>query len=108
MTIDLLLGLLSPLIAAFFCFSIIRKYDFKKFLVFLLFGIVTLYFSITIPGPEGPFYRIYVCIITIILLLIEVATLSSVKGKIKMKLIYFLSLLCIIILLFFSEGVYSF
>jgi heme O synthase-like polyprenyltransferase len=108
MKMDLLLGFLSPLFAALLCYSIIRNCNFKKLIFFLFFVIVTFYFSITTLGPEGPFYRIYVCIITIILLLMEVIALNSDKGKIKMKLLYFISLLCIIILLFFSEGFYSF
>ena len=102
---ELILGLLSPIIAAILSYSLIRNFDFTKLSVFLFLVITTLYFSITTLGPEGPFYRIYVCIITTILFIIEVVTLNSSKEKMKMKLLYILLLLVIILLLFFSNGV---
>jgi hypothetical protein len=105
---ELILGLLSPIIAAILCYSGIRNFNFTKLFAFLLFGITTLYFSITTLGPEGPFYRIYVCLITTILFIIEVVALNSNKEKMRMKLLYSFSLLVIIFLLFFSDGVCSF
>ena len=105
---ELILVLLSPLITAVLCYSVIRNFNFTKLLAFLFFGITTLYFSITTLGSDGPFYRIYVCIITSILFIIEVVALNSSEEKMKMKLLYFISLLVIILLLFFSNGVCSF
>ena len=105
---ELILGLLSPIISAILCYSVIRNFNFTKLIAFLFFGITTLYLSITTLGPEGPFYRIYVCIITTILFIIEFVALNSNKEKMRMKLLYIFSLLVIIFLLFFSNGVCSF
>ena len=105
---ELILVLLSPLITAVLFYSVIRNFNITKLLAFLFFGITTLFFSITTLGPDGPFYRIYVCIITSILFIVEVVALNSSEGKMKMKLLYFIPLLVIILLLFFSNGVCSF
>jgi hypothetical protein len=104
---ELILGLLSPIIAAILAYSVIRDFKFTKLLALLFFGIITLYLSITTFGPEGPFYRLYVCVVASILFLIEIITLifNPSKRKDKAKLFYLFSLLVIILLLFFSNGV---
>ena len=104
---ELIIGLLSPIIAATLVNSVIRHFNFTKLLAFLFFGIITLYLTITTFGPEGPFYRLYVCVIASILFLIEIVTLISNSNNRKDKsiLLYLFSLLVIISLLFFSNGV---
>lgn len=103
----LLLAILSPIISAFLLHLMIFncKKRILKLLFLLFFSFITIYFSITTLGPEGPFYRLFVSIIVATLFVYELINTIQLKEKMKLNIFYLIFLLIVFCLLFFSDGV---
>ncbi len=103
----LILGFLAPVLTAALIHLLYIRYNYKIVMVLLLifFASVTIYFSISTTGPEGPFYRLYNSIVFFVLFFWELSLYIQQNVKKIVEIIYLAILLVITCLFFFSEGV---